>query len=277
MSFKIVTDSSANLLKFPGVAFASVPLKIITAKAEYVDDAALDTAAMVEEIKNTKGKSGTSCPNIHEWMDAFGDADQVFAVTITSSLSGCCAAARHAAEEYEAAHPGARVYVVDTLSTGPEMVLLVEMLAQLYNDGCDFDQMVSYIQEYQKHTHLLFFLESLTNLARNGRVNPAIAKIAGVLGIRIMGKASDEGTLEPMHKCRGEKKALDTMLSEMGKLGYRGGKVRIDHCENPDAAKAIQEMILAQYPEADIKIGVCRGLCSFYAEHGGLLLGFETP
>lgn len=34
--------------------------------------------------------------------------------------------------------------------------------------------------------------------------------------------------------------------------------------------------ILSNYPDADIKIGVNRGLCSYYAEKGGTLVGFES-
>ena len=276
MNFKIVSDSSSNLLQFTGVNYAAVPLKIRSAKAEYVDDAGLDVAAMVEELKNTKGKSSTSCPNIQEWIDAFGGAKEVFAITITSNLSGSYNAAKQAADIYMAEDPEAKVYVVDSLSAGPELTLLVETLAQLHQDGCEFEQKVEFIQQYQQNTHLLFCLESLTNLARNGRVNPAVAKIAGVLGIRVVGKASDVGTLQQLHKCRGEKKALETMFAEMEAMGFAGGKVRLDHCQNPDAAKALKDMILEKYPYCDIQIGQCRGLCSFYAEQGGLMLGFES-
>jgi hypothetical protein len=87
MRFKIVADSSADVLNFPHIPYASVPLKINTTASEYVDDASLNVALMVEEIKNTKGKSSTSCPNIHEWLRAFGNAENVFAITITSNLS----------------------------------------------------------------------------------------------------------------------------------------------------------------------------------------------
>lgn len=276
MSFKIVTDSSSNLLQFSEVAYATVPLKIITSKTEYVDDAALDTDAMVEEIKHTSGKSGTSCPNIHEWMQAFEGADEIFAITITSRLSGSCAAARQAAQEYEALHPAARVCVVDSLSTGPEMALLVEWLAQQHHSGCEFDRLVQRVEAYQQHTRLLFCLQSMTNLARNGRVNPAVAAIAGVLGIRVVGMASDEGTLQQLHKCRGEKKALALLASEMKKLGFAGGKVRIDHCQNPQAAQAMAALIAEEFPNTDVRIGRCGALCCFYAEQGGLLIGFET-
>ena len=58
--------------------------------------------------------------------------------------------------------------------------------------------------------------------------------------------------------------------------GYKGGKVRIDHCLNLPAAEKLADMIREEYPQADIGIDVVGGLCCFYAEVGGLLVGYET-
>ena len=276
MKFKIVSDSSSNILAFPGVSFASVPLKINTAAAEYVDDENLDVAKMVQEIKNTPGKSGTSCPNIQDWLQAFDGAQCVFAITITSNLSGSYASACQAKDIYEEANPGARVFVVDSLSTGPEMRLIMERVREWIEEKLPFEQIRDKIREYQKRTHLLFSLEALTNLARNGRVNPAVAKIAGVLGIRVVGCASEVGTLQQLHKCRGEKKALETIFQEMKDRGFIGGRTRIAHCFNPEAATTLKEKILAAFPKCDIHIEPATALCSFYAEQGGLLVGFES-
>lgn len=277
MRFKIVADSSSNQLAFSGADYASVPLKVITGRAEYVDDAHLDVDAMVEEIRHTGGKSHTSCPNVHEWMEAFGDAEEIFAIAITSKLSGSFDSARQAAQAYQELHPSAKICVVDSLSTGPEMALLVEKLAQLRGEGCDFDRMAREIDAYRQRTHLLFCLQSMTNLARNGRVSPAVAKIAGVLGIRVVGRASDEGVLQQLHKSRGERRALAVMRAEMEKRGFSGGKVRIDHCQNPEGARAMEALIRERFPDADVRIGRCGALCCFYAEQGGLLIGFEGP
>ena len=131
------------------------------------------------------------------------------------------------------------------------------------------------ISQYIKSTHLLFSLESLKNLANNGRVSPVVATMAGILGIRLVGKASNHGTLEPMHKCRGEKKALDTILAEMRSMGYKGGKVRIGHSLNLNAAQTLEAAIRKEYPNADITIIKHSGLCCFYSEKGGVLVGFE--
>ncbi len=275
MNYKIAADSSANIYDFSKISFESVPLKIITAKTEYVDDSNLDVEKMVNEVKETKGKSGTSCPNIGDWLSAFEGGDVVFAVTITSKLSGSFSTAEEAAKIYMDAHPGAKVFVVDSLSTGPEMKLLIEHISELMLSEKSFEEIRDSVTEYQNRTNLLFSLESLTNLARNGRVNPAVAKIAGVLGIRVFG-AAKEGVLDPLHKIRGEAKTLDMMFEEMKRRGFAGGKVRIDHCFNLNAAKILEEKILSEFPECDIEIGENHALCSFYAERGGVLTGFES-
>lgn len=275
MKFKLVADSSANLFTMPGVEYTSVPMKIITTQAEYVDEPALDVAAMVDALKVTKGKSGTSCPNMNDWLQAFEGADRIFAVTITSNLSGSHASAVQAAVEYEETHPGAKVCVIDSLSAGPELGLILDKLRVWIEEGREYNQMVEDIRVYQSHTHLTFSLESLTNLARNGRVNSAVAKIAGVLGIRIVGVASEVGTLEALHKCRGEKKALETIVQEMARRGYAGGCVKIAHCFNENAANGLKELIQSQWAGAHVRIEPCSALCSFYAERGGLLVGFE--
>lgn len=275
MHYRLVADSSANLLTMEDTDFTSVPLKIITAQDEFVDDEKLDVEAMVDRIRDTKGKSGTSCPNMADWLAAFEGADRIFAVTITSNLSGSYAAAAQAAREYEESHPGAKVCVIDSLSAGPELELILEKLREWMAEGRDFDRMASEIQTYQKHTHLAFSLESLTNLARNGRVSPAVATIAGVLGIRVVGVASEQGTLEPLYKCRGEKKALSTLVEELAKRGFGGGRVRIAHCFNLEAAKALASQIRERFPASQILLRPCAALCSFYAERGGLLIGFE--
>lgn len=275
MHYKILADSSANRYVMSEIDFANVPLRIITAKAEYVDTTELNVATMVDEIKATKGKSGTSCPNVADWLEAFQGGDRIFAVTITSNLSGSYAAAVQAAEDYEAENPGAKVCVLDSLSAGPELGLILDRLQQLIQSGMEYEEIVTAIRGYMSHTHLTFSLESLTNLARNGRVNPAVAKIAGVLGIRVVGVASEVGTLEALHKCRGEKKALEAIFSEMEKRGFTGGNVIIAHCFNEIAANQLTQMIRGKYPESPVEIEPCGALCSFYAERGGLLVGFE--
>ena len=118
-------------------------------------------------------------------------------------------------------------------------------------------------------------LQSLRNLSLNGRVSPAVAKIAGVLKINLIGTASVDGELQPLTKARGMKKALREIVKQMEGMKYQGGRVVIDECENAIDAEKLKEAILASYPDADVTIRPMRGLCSFYAERGGLMIGFH--
>lgn len=272
---KITADSSANLLALNTVPFASAPLKIITSDHEFVDDAALDVSGMLDYFAGYKDKSKTSCPSPGDWLEAFGDADDIFCIAITSGLSGSYNAAYIAKQMYEAEHEGARVFVIDSLSAGPELSLIADKLEELIGRGMDYEEICRAITAYQQNTGLLFMLESLNNFAANGRVSPAVAKIAGVLGIRIVGKASDQGTLEPTDKCRGEAKSLTTLVANLKKNGLSSGKVQIAHCRNEQAARKLKELILAELPQVTVQIGENRGLCSYYAEIGGLLVGYE--
>ena len=272
---KIVADSSANLLTLPGMDFASAPLKIIAAEREFVDDANLNVEEMVAFFDNYKDKSKTSCPNPGDWLEAFGDAEEVFCVTITSGLSGSYNSACVAKEMYEGEYSGRRVFVIDSLSAGPELTLIIEKLQELIGAGCDYDSICEKIRQYTRKTGLLFALASLKNFAANGRVPMAVAKIAGLLGIRIVGKASNQGTLQLLNKSRGEAKALEKLLEHLRSDGFCRGKVRIAHCRNEAAANRFAEMVREVFPEADIAISRCLGLCSYYAEVGGLLVGYE--
>ena len=275
MKYQIVADSSANLFALPGVNYTTVPMKIIAGEKEYVDTPALDVQEMVDDLKKYRGKSGSSCPNVQDWLDAFGDADWVFCITITKHLSGSYNSARQAAETYMEEKPGSKAYVFDSLSTGPEIMMIVDKLKELLDQGLDFETVRDKVLEYHNYNHTLFCLRSLTNLARNGRVNPAVAKIAGVLGIRVVGDVKG-GEITPVHKPRGEQKALQTLVTMLGERGLReGGLVRIAHCYAEDTANALKALVLAKYPNNPVMIEHTTALCSFYAEEGGLIIGFE--
>lgn len=275
MNYKIVTDSSADVLELKKVPFEFAPLKIITADKEYVDDKNLNVKEMVEDLLDYKGRSSTSCPNAEDWLAAFGEAENVFCVTITGTLSGSYNAALIAKELYEEQHPERRVFVLNSLSAGPELYLIIEKLQELIMAGKAFGEIVEEIEGYTKKTALYFMLESMKNLANNGRVSPFVAKMAGLLGIRVVGKASAHGDLEPLNKCRGEAKALDAIFNYLKSAGLNEGKVCIAHCFNKTAAEQLKEKILNELPKVRVTVYGCRGLCSFYAERGGILVAFE--
>ena len=176
--------------------------------------------------------------------------------------------------QYEEENPGKKVFVLDSYSAGPEPKLLVEKIRDLVLEGKDFDTVCKEVVEYkEKRSCLLFCLESLKNLANNGRTSHAVAAICSVIGIRLVGDVKDG--LHPTDKCRGEKKAIMTLFKNMKEKGYVGGTVVIDQCFNEEAANTLKDVIHSEFPNANIRVEKTSGLCSFYAEKGGLMIGFE--
>ena len=275
MKRKIVADSSCDMWELNGVDFAVAPVTISTDNKHYVDNQELDVHLMSEELAKYKGVSHTACPSVGSWLDCYEGYDEVFVVTLTGAMSGTYNSAMTAKGIYEEENENVKVHVFDSLSTGPEMRLLIEKLKEMIEEDLPFEEIIEKGQDYLNHSRLFFALKSLHNFAMNGRVSKAVASAIGVLNISIFATASEEGTIQQISKCRGEKKVVKSMIEHLENAGYHGGKVRISHADNLKLAHNVRDKILELYPNADIIVYPMGGLCAYYAEIGGLLVGCE--
>lgn len=277
MITKIITDSSANTFMpaIASVTHGNVPLTIKVGSSSWLDDGKLDIAKFVLTLKNTKERTSTACPSLQAWLDSFVGADQIFVLTLTSALSGTYNSALQAAKIFTKSHPNVKIHVFDTRSAGPQIRLLAEDAAQMVNQNCEFDQIVAALTNKIKQTDLLFILENLDNLANNGRINPAIARIARLLKLNVFGTASDAGEFEMLGKAHGSKKLFAKMVQVMKKSGYCGGKVLIDYVRSRAKADKMKQAILTDFPAAEVSLSECGGLCAYYAEDNGLMIGYE--
>lgn len=281
MKFGIVVDSGCDLREIDHWAgedcrFFLVPLKLEVGEREFVDDASLDVEEFVQISFSYKGKTSSAAPSPGEWLEAFEAADCTIAITTTGTISGSYASAETAKKIALEHDPSKKIFIINTLSIGPEMSLLVRKTTELIKEGKGFEQIAAELTEYLTETRLLFILESMDNLIKNGRVSRLAGSIAGLLGIKILGRASDEGTLDLLHKKRGRTAVYDTCVQEMISRGFCGGRVIISHCMNLKKAEYIKEQLLSRFPASDVMVMPASGLISYYAERGGLLIGYEA-
>lgn len=279
--FHLAADSGCDIFTLDGASFATAALTISTETEHFLDDDTLDTGRLAEHMQTYKGRSGTACPSTDAWLKAFSPEDgsipdELYVVTMTSGLSGTFNSASVAVDMFKEQHPETRTLVIDSLSVGPEMRLILEKIVELKKNGLSFEEVSEKIHAYCRTTRLFFALKSLHNLAQNGRVSKLVAAAAGVLGISMCGTASPQGTIEPVGKARGDKNLSETIIREMKKAGFHGGKVRISHADNEKLAERLCNALKTLYPMIDIMYYPVRGLCSFYCERGGLLIGLET-
>lgn len=147
---RIVTDSSANIVDYKDMNLGVAPLHIIVGDMDYVDDDMVDIDAMQKKLSSYKGKTSTASPSPEEWERAFGNDDIIFCITITSGLSGTYNSALAAKGKYESEHKGSRVFIIDSLSTGPEIELIAERHRSLL----------------AQELHLMKFITDLLNIKR---------------------------------------------------------------------------------------------------------------
>ena len=273
---KYVVDSSCDLFTYENIQMEAVPLTIYTDDICYTDDDRLDVFEMIQDLEKYKGRSYTACPGVESWLNAFLGGDKIYVVTLTGTLSGTYNSALVAKDIYLQENPDTQIEVFDSLSTGPEMRLIAEKIMELDQSGLPFEQVCNKVRSYMKHTHLFFAFQSLHNFAQNGRISKVLESMVGILGISILGTASDEGTISPINKFRGEKKVINGVVDALSNVGYKGGKVRISHIMNLPLAEKISTAIKNRFQNAIIDIYPARGICSYYGERGGIIIGCET-
>lgn len=276
---KILFDSGCDLMGLQyvpeGVVFSKVPLKIIVGDKEFVDDATLDTEKMMDEVYAYPGKTGTACPSPEQWATEFRDAEECYVITVTGTLSGSHNSAELAKRMVLEEHPEKKIYILDSCSASGKMALLVYKLVELLEKGLEFEEVCREMDAYAKDTQLVFLLYSIENLVKNGRVSKMAGMAANVLGLHVIAKTNEGGSIESIGKARGKKKGAKILLDEMERQSYKGGKIILSHCGNEEGLQFIKECILEIYPGVEIEEMKTGGICSYYAERGGVVVGYE--
>ncbi len=278
MKWNIIADSSCDLKNitrtYDNIRFSTVPFTINIGADSYVDDETLDISVMLTAMENCPHASQTACPSPYSWYEQFEKAEQSIAITISSQLSGSYNSANAAKEMMLEKEPLRKIAILDSYSTGPAIVLIVEKLYELIEKQLCFEEVVSQMQGFIAIQRTVFALSSFSNLIKNGRMSKFAGVLAGKLGIWGVGIASNEGKIQIKTKVRGSSRVLSALIDDMVERGFTGGAMAISHCYNACLAEKLSEKVQELWQTAEIEILPTRGLCSYYAERGGLIVAF---
>lgn len=278
--WKLVSDSGCSLLVPDGLAgididYAEVPFVISVDNTDYIDEPGIDIEKMLEHIANCRSGGRTSCPSPHAWLEAWGDAENVIAFTLSAALSGSynsAIAARHMALEK---NPGRNIAVINTCGAGVFPEQLANIIYEGIEDGDSFDVIVSAADKAVREIQVVFALGSLDNLIKAGRLNKLVGYAAHRFNISAIGVASPGGRIELRHKFRGMKKIYGKLIDTLRETGFTGGELVISHCMNEDGAEKLGHLIKAEWLDADVSIVPASGLCSYYMGKGGMIITYR--
>lgn len=278
MSVKIVADSSCDLndelRKKLGITL--VPLTLQIGNNSYRDDENLDVKAMLKEMAECPTSPRTACPSPNDFIKAFEGSESVFAVTLSSALSGTYESAMLAKKLLLESAEDKFVHVFDSFSASIGETLISIRIFELAKKNYDNLQIVDKVNEYIKGMKTFFLLESLDNLMKNGRMSKVKGTIATLLNIKPVMGATDDGNIKLVESVRGYKRAFMRFIEIIGEQGEKLEEkvIGIAHCNCLERAEEFKRELLKRYKFKDIIIVETAGLSSVYANQGGLIVAF---
>lgn len=277
MRYKIVVDSCCELpeeLKKDS-RFEIVPLTLIVGDAyEKPDDENFNQREFLDAVAACPKCPKSACPSPERYMEAYRtEAEHVYAVTLSSQLSGSYNSAVLGKNLYHDTYGEKEIYVVDSRSASCGETQLAYKIMELEEAGLSFAEITEKLEQYVKGMHTYFVLETLETLRKNGRLSRVKALVASTLNIKPL-MAGDNGSIVQLGQGIGMKKALaklvDTAVSEVKNAETR--RLMITHCNNPSAAESVRKSIEERLPVKEVVIMDTAGVSSMYANDGGVIV-----
>ncbi len=263
----ILSCESTVDMPYPYLKKRNIPVIFYTYSIdgkEYVDDMLRDKDALPEFYDNLKnGKvPSTSQINKYRYTEYFEELLQkgnVLHIAFGSGMTPSVNNAVESAKELQEKYPDRKIIVIDSLCSSSGYGMLVDMAADMSDNGKDVKEIINMIENYCTKIHHQFFSTDIKYLKRSGRVSGITATVATVLGICPIMHLNRKGSIVAYDKVRGKKNAFQKTVDEMKEHAKDGsdynGKCFICHSDCIDDAKVLKEMIKKEFTKInEIKI-----------------------
>lgn len=264
MSFAIYTDGCSNL---PGRLIRQYQIQLLPCyytmdgvPGVYTGDVDhFDAHAYYDGLRAGK-KVTTSLINTQEFLDAFRPELQagrdVVYLGLSAGISGTIQAGRIAAEELEGEFPGRHVRIVDSMGAGMGVGLLTCRAGAYREQGLDACETADRLDQDRLHLAEYFTVGDLMFLRNTGRISHAVAALGTVLNIKPLLRGDEEGHITSTAKCRGRKKAIETIAQRYADLvvDAENQMVAISHGDCLADAQRLAELVTAKAKPKELLI-----------------------
>ena len=284
MSFKIVTDSCANLT---GGLIEKYGVEVISLQY-HMKDKSYDSYIKGEKPDFTdaykflreKGKVTTSlvgrdaCDNVI--IPLLKQGEDVLILAFSSGLSGTYQNIVTAAEDYKEEFPDRKIIVVDTLSASMGQGLLVHYAVELQNQGKTIEEVAQWVEDNKLRLVHIFTLDDLFFLKRGGRLSGTSAVVGTVLGIKPLMHVANDGKLYVTGKARGRKAAIEHLINSLEAQGenIKGQTIFITHGDSYEDAKFIAAAVKTKYGVSNVVINCLDPVIASHSGPGTLAIFF---
>lgn len=264
MSFKIVTDSCANLTdkQIDTYEVEIVTLSYISDSViykSYIKGQKTDHKKFYDFARQKKALS-TTLPTRDEFLAVFepvvkGGEDLLY-IGFSSALSGTFQMAKLCLDELREKYPERKILAVDSLCASLGQGLLVHYAYQHKSEGKTIDEVYHILEDNKLNICHWFTVDDLFYLKRGGRISMTSAIAGSILHIKPILHVNDEGRLIPVGKTIGRKKSLDTLIEQMEKVIDKTIQqpIFISHGDCIEDAQYLEKRIKETFGFSDITI-----------------------
>lgn len=223
---------------------------------EYPDD--LGKTISFEEFYHrvaTGAMPTTSLVNVGEFINFFEpflkDGKDILHISVSSGLSGVYNSARIAKDELLLKYPSRKILLLDSLGVSSGYGLLMDIAADLRDEGLTIDDVYSRVEERKLSVHHWFFSSDLSHYRRGGRVSTTSEDIETLLMCQLLSIGYDGKPL--LHaKIRGKRYAIEQIVHMMevnaeNRKEY-SSKCFVAHSACYDDARKVADLIESKFP-----------------------------
>lgn len=271
----IVTDSSCdrNEALDKEIAIRRVPFALSCNGHHYVDDGSMDIDAFLADVDASDTVAQSAAMSPQHFIDAAGDADEIFFLTISSRLSSSYNSAELAARELREA--GKRAHAFDSKAAAAGESAYLFRLHELIQSGLSFDEIVAKEEEIAQTNYTYFVLNNYGTLMKSGRLLRLAGNILTTLSVRPI-CCGVNGDIGLKSIARGMARAVMRMAEHIAaeNVPFAKRTLFITHIRDSERAEQVKQEILARAPFGRVEIVEGGGLNACYANRGGIVVGF---
>lgn len=276
MSYKIVVDSCCELPENykKDSRFQIVPLGLEVGDYVIQDDENFNQKEFLQKVADYPLCPKSSCPSPEKYREAYHDeADEIYAVTLSSHLSGSYNSAELGRSLYGEKYGEKKIHVVDSESASCGETQLVEKIIACKEAGLGFEETVKAVETFKRKMRTYFVLDNLETLRKNGRLSSVKALVASTLNIKPV-MVGNRGVIEQKGQAIGINKALakmaDFIVGDVERPEER--ILMITHCNCPERAEYMRGLMEKRASYRKILIMDTAGISSMYANDGGVIV-----
>lgn len=245
----IVSDTTACIP--PDVAarhgVSVLPLFLVFDDHTYEDGMTAGSSEFYERLAAARQPPTTAAPSPGDYADAIleagREAEAVLCITVSRQFSAMYDAAAQGATLARERWPDLDVRVLDSTAAAMSQGFIVLEAARAARQGATIENVIARAEALMPRVHLLVMIDTLTYLARSGRVPRLVVWAASPLQVKPI-VAFQRGAYRPVAIVRTRKRAVDRLFRALqDRVGGNSLHVCVHHTNALADAEALADRV----------------------------------